>query len=213
MKWNIKKGMKPITWLVSNQFDKLKSNPSYKDFDVTKAIRDGIESWNKAFGFKVFETKVASDEDSFADDSLNYFIFDGDPTYGAAFANWRTNPDTGEIRGASDYFNAGWVEAAIRLYHEGKWMFADQERRDAFSAVLFGPHGSRYRHPPPALVAQVRNMPGISSVQITFHEEREPEQHAMPPGGFRLAIVNAWNLQAALAGREILRTYFLARAA
>jgi hypothetical protein len=112
-----------------------------------------------------------------------------------------------------DLYGAGWVEAVIRLYHEGKWMFADQERRDAFSAVLFGPHGSRYRHPPPVLAAQVRNMPGVSSVQITFHEEWEPEQHAMPPGGFRLAIVNAWSLQAALAGREILRTHFLARAA
>jgi hypothetical protein len=35
----------------------------------------------------------------------------------------------------------------------------------------------------------------------------------MPPGGFRLAIVNAFNLQAGRAGREMLRTYFLARAA
>jgi hypothetical protein len=35
----------------------------------------------------------------------------------------------------------------------------------------------------------------------------------MPPGGFRLAIVNAWNLQAGFAGRESLRTHFLARAA
>jgi hypothetical protein len=32
-------------------------------------------------------------------------------------------------------------------------------------------------------------------------------------GGSRLAVVNAWNLQAGLAGREILRTHFLARAA
>ena len=56
-------------------------------------------------------------------------------------------------------------------------------------------------------------MPEVSSVQITFHEDKEPEQHAMPPGGFRLAIVNTWSLQAALAGREMLRTHFLARAA
>ena len=56
-------------------------------------------------------------------------------------------------------------------------------------------------------------MPGVSSVQITFHEDKEPGHHAMPPGGFRLAVVNAWSLQAALAGREILRTHFLARAA
>jgi hypothetical protein len=35
----------------------------------------------------------------------------------------------------------------------------------------------------------------------------------MPPGGFRLAVVNAWDLQAGLAGRELLRAHFLARAA
>jgi hypothetical protein len=35
----------------------------------------------------------------------------------------------------------------------------------------------------------------------------------MPPGGFRLAVVNAWSLQAGLAGREALQTHFLARAA
>jgi hypothetical protein len=50
-------------------------------------------------------------------------------------------------------------------------------------------------------------------VQITFHEDMEPEHHAMPPGGFRLAVVNAWDLQSAVAGRELLRTHFLARAA
>ena len=83
--------------------------------------------------------------------------------------------------------------------------------------MLFGPHigplGPRYRHPPPALVAQVRGMPGISSVQITFHEDKDPALHAMPPGGFRLAIVNAFNLQAGRAGRDMLRAHFLARAA
>jgi hypothetical protein len=50
-------------------------------------------------------------------------------------------------------------------------------------------------------------------VQITFHEDMEPERHAMPPGGFRLAVVNAWDLQSGVAGRELLRTHFLARAA
>jgi hypothetical protein len=51
-------------------------------------------------------------------------------------------------------------------------------------------------------------MPGITSVQITFHEDRAPEWHAMPPGGFRLAIVNGFDLRAALAARERLRAYF-----
>jgi hypothetical protein len=33
----------------------------------------------------------------------------------------------------------------------------------------------------------------------------------MPPGGFRLAIVNAYDLPAALAARERLRAHFLDR--
>ena len=54
------------------------------------------------------------------------------------------------------------------------------------------------------LVDAVRGMPGVSSVQITFHEERDPAHHAMPPGGFRLAIVNAHSLPAGQAAREKL---------
>src|SRR6266581_1032600 len=109
-----------------------------------------------------------------------------------------------------DLYGAGWVEALVRLYGERRWDFADHDRRDGYSVVLFGPHGPRYRHPPGALATQVRQMPGVSSVQITFHEDKEPERHAMPPGGFRLAIVNAFDLQAGRAGREMLRTHFLA---
>jgi len=99
------------------------------------------------------------------------------------------------------------------LYHERKWDFADADRRDGYSVVLFGPHGRRYRHPPQALVAQVRRKPEISSVQITFHENKEPVHHAMPPGGFRLAVVNTFDLDAGRAVREMLRRHFLARAA
>ena len=112
-----------------------------------------------------------------------------------------------------DLYGAGWVEAVVRLYHERKWDFADADRRDGYSVVLFGPHGRRYRHPPQALVAQVRRKPEISSVQITFHENKEPVHHAMPPGGFRLAVVNTFDLDAGRAVREMLRRHFLARAA
>jgi hypothetical protein len=109
-----------------------------------------------------------------------------------------------------DLYGAGWVEAVVRLYCEHRWEFADDDRRDGYSVVLFGPHGKRYRSPPPALMTEVLRLPGTSSVQVTFDEEKEPERHAMPPGGFRLAVVNSWNLQAGLAGRELLRAHFLA---
>ena len=112
-----------------------------------------------------------------------------------------------------DLYGDGFVEALVALYSEGRWPFTREPRGDGYSVVLFGPWGPRYRHPPPALVEDLRRAAGISSVQITFHEDKEPAQHAMPPGGFRLAVVNAWNLQAGLAGRELLRTHFLAHAA
>jgi hypothetical protein len=103
-----------------------------------------------------------------------------------------------------DLYGAGWVEAAVRLYAEGRWDFPDAGRRDGFSIPLFGRHAPRYRHPPPDVVAAVRAMPGVSSVQITFHEDKAPAAHAMPPGGFRLAIVNATDLAAGIAARDAL---------
>ena len=108
-----------------------------------------------------------------------------------------------------DLYGTGWVEALVRFYQTRKWEYSDRNRRDGFSVVLFGPKDRRYRHPPRALVEKILRMPEISSVQITFHEERSLESHAMPPGGFRLAIVNAWVLQAGENAREKLRSFFL----
>ena len=107
-----------------------------------------------------------------------------------------------------DLYGPGWVEAVVELYERGEWNFPDDDRTEGYSAVLFGAHGCHYHHPPPAAVEEVKRMPGVTSVQITFHEDRAPEWHAMPPGGFRLAIVNGFDLPAALAARERLRAYF-----
>ena len=108
-----------------------------------------------------------------------------------------------------DLYGPGWVEAVVRLHVTGDWVYPDTDRTDGYSVVLFGPHGPRYRHPPAALVDEVRAIPGVSSVQITFHEDKAPEHHAMPPGGFRLAIVNATTLSAGEAGRKKLQDSLL----
>jgi hypothetical protein len=108
-----------------------------------------------------------------------------------------------------DLYGPGWVDAVVGLYERQQWDFFDDDRSEGYSVVLFGPNGHRYRHPPPALVEAVKAVPGVTSVQITFHEDRPPEEHAMPPGGFRLAIVNGFDLRAAMAGRELLSEYFL----
>jgi hypothetical protein len=111
-----------------------------------------------------------------------------------------------------DLYGPGWVEAVVRLYETGAWDFADKDRRGGYSVVLFGPNGVQYCHPPAALIDDVKRTRGISSVQITFHEDWAPERHSMPPGGFRLAVVNGFDLSAALAARERLKWHFLAAA-
>jgi len=85
--------------------------------------------------------------------------------------------------------------------------FADNARRAGYSVVLFGSHGVR-RQVDPAIVDRLRAMPGVSSIQITFHPDRPLESHAMPPGGFRLAIVNCWDLAVGVLARERLAAAF-----
>lgn len=89
-----------------------------------------------------------------------------------------------------DLYGKGWLDALVRLYADGAWDYADEDRRDGYSVVLFGGHGIEYRHPDPSLVRRLLEDPEISSVQITFHDDKPMWTHAMPPGGFRLAIVN-----------------------
>ena len=107
-----------------------------------------------------------------------------------------------------DLYGEGWVAALIGLYATGQWRFDDSRRRTGYSVVLFAPHGYRYRHPPRELQEEIVTLDGVSSLQITFHESLPPERHAMPPGGFRVAIVNCWDRTAGNAARERLRRHF-----
>lgn len=106
-----------------------------------------------------------------------------------------------------DLYGEGWVEALVGLYRDRAWVF-DEPARDGHSLALFMPHGRRFQHPPASLIADVVAMPGVSSVQITFHEDRPPESHSMPPGGFRVALVNAWGLAGGQAARRRLARWF-----
>jgi hypothetical protein len=106
------------------------------------------------------------------------------------------------------YGGPPWVESVVALYSRGAWSFPDAGRRDGYSVVLFGAHGPQYRKPDPALVAEILAQPEISSVQITFHDDLPPQAHAMPPGGFRLAVINCWDLDAGIEARARLALRF-----
>ena len=103
-----------------------------------------------------------------------------------------------------DLYGDGWVASLVGLYEHGAWDFADDDRQTGYSVVLFGAHNVRYRHPPGDLVRDLATSPGVTSIQITFHEDRPASAHSMPPGGFRLAIVNGFDLDAQRRVREQL---------
>jgi hypothetical protein len=101
-----------------------------------------------------------------------------------------------------DLYGPQWLDAVVGLYSRGVWDLEDRGRRDGYSVVLFGAHGRTYRHPSARLIQEIRRMPEVTSVQVTFHEDRPPESHSMPPGGFRLAIVNGWDFEVCRAARD-----------
>ncbi len=108
-----------------------------------------------------------------------------------------------------DLYGQGWIDAFVGLYRDQSGPMRTRIGATDTSLVLFGPAGRQYRQPPRELVQTVVRMPGISSLQITFHPERPPERHAMPPGGFRVAVINAFDREQGEAAREVLRGFFL----
>jgi hypothetical protein len=105
-----------------------------------------------------------------------------------------------------DLNGPGWLSAVVGLYARKEWRFA-AEPREGYSVVLFAPHG-RHWSIDRRVVAKFLTRPGISSIQITFVEQEAPEEHAMPPGGFRLAIVNSVNLEAGMRVRATMARDF-----
>ena len=100
------------------------------------------------------------------------------------------------------------MTALVGLYATGEWLFDAYDLRTGYSVVLFGPHGIEYRHPAAERVAELLKNPNVTSIQITFHDERFAGSHSMPPGGFRLAVVNCWDLARGQTGtRRACRTF------
>jgi len=107
-----------------------------------------------------------------------------------------------------DLYGAGWLDAIVDLYVNKRWQYQDTTRRTGYSVVLFGAHGIHYPAIAQAVIDELLRQPDISSIQITFHPDLAPELHAMPPGGFRLAVINCWDLEAGLKAREALALHF-----
>ncbi len=76
VKWNIKPGMKPISWRLSKSLAVLKADPRLAGVDVEGAFARGITGWNDAFGFQVFKVEPTDDDDSYGDDDGGFVVID-----------------------------------------------------------------------------------------------------------------------------------------
>jgi hypothetical protein len=112
-----------------------------------------------------------------------------------------------------DLYGRKWLDALVGLYQGGTWELVDNDRAEGYSAMLHGPRGLRYCYPDPHVMAAFRATMGISSIQLTFFEDRRAarvplESQAMSPGDLRLAVINSFNLSAALRVRAALAREF-----
>ena len=105
-----------------------------------------------------------------------------------------------------DLNGKGWLAAVVGLYANGVWRLSE-DRRTGYSVVLFGAHGVNWRIDR-SVVGKLLEIPEVSSIQITFDDAISHEAHAMPPGGFRLAIVNCWDLTVGRRVRALLKELF-----
>jgi Met-zincin len=114
VRWALPSSAAPIKWLISPSFAAIQQELA-PEVDLVGAIKRGIESWNDAFGFEALTAELASPEQSFADDDVNYLLLDESAAAGFAFADFRLNPNTGEVRGANVYFGGGVVYGVLSL--------------------------------------------------------------------------------------------------
>jgi len=108
-----------------------------------------------------------------------------------------------------DLYGEGWVERLVTLHEQGRWPESETALTGGYSVVFFGPHRERYDKPAPEEIEAIRRRyPSVSSIQLSFNETKPCAWHAMPDGGFRLAIVNTHDLETGRRVRERLALRF-----
>jgi hypothetical protein len=111
-----------------------------------------------------------------------------------------------------DLYSPDFMEAVVML-SSGSFSMGSEALKNipatGYSVILFGRRGrSHWKKPLEYEIQSLLNLYNISSIQLPFHEGQPAEQHSMPPGGFRLAVINGFNLEECLRARERLAESF-----
>jgi hypothetical protein len=192
-KWNLHPGGKPIVWAISGIAERLRDDPALAELDFAGAIKTGIESWNEAFGWKALEARMSRPDESPGDDDVNYFLFDADRSVGAAFANWRMNPNTGEIRGASVYFPIARVRTEVERRVDAGAPALDAGGRDA---------GAHPAEPPPRDA-----LPGAAPARLSWGPAQDESLCELVPSSLDELLAQADAFVAGLSRKERVERY------
>ncbi len=128
VKWNLTPSTR-ITWKIDRALTELQADPRFASVRLLRAMKAGVENWNAAFGRPVLSAELAAVGDSSGDDDTNFLVIDRDAEFGYAFADWRSNPNTGEIRGASVYFSSSFLEFGDAVFETDPAQFVAKLER------------------------------------------------------------------------------------
>lgn len=114
------------------------------------AVAEGITAWNEGLGGNVLKVRMAEGGSDFTDPRVSNIVWDDNLAIGMAFANWRSNPYTGEIVQAQVYMSGKmWAENSKTVYRyrrlEEKVRKAlDEARRPKPAPGQVGPAAPRF---------------------------------------------------------------------
>lgn len=110
-----------------------------------------------------------------------------------------------------DLYPPFFMEAVVML-RSGKFTLSSDAfkvQAKGYSVILFARRRrNHWKKPPEREIQSLLRLYNISSIQLPFDEWQPAEQHSMPPGGFRLAILNGFTLEECLRAREDLKECF-----
>jgi Met-zincin len=108
VRWNLRPGRAPIKVFITA--GALRAQAVYPDHDILGALERGIENWNDVVGYPAFDAVVVEDDRIRDDDRSTALIDYPGAGNNFAFADWRHNPNNGEILGGSVYFGGIWFD-------------------------------------------------------------------------------------------------------
>jgi hypothetical protein len=107
-----------------------------------------------------------------------------------------------------DLYGRKWLAAIVRLYQYGTWDLIDTERAEGYSLNLTGPHGSVSANPHAESMRAYEATVGVSSIQLPLFDESPTAAPERRAGGFRLAVINCFNLEVGIRVRTDMAREF-----